>query len=206
MKRIPILATLVVGAAIAAMIWLGLWQLRRADEKRQLLDRYASASALPPMAYPAVPHGDDDLFRHAEGFCLDPVSPQIEGGLSAKGETGWRHIVWCRTGAEGPGMVVDIGWSKDFAIKPDWRGGPVRGVISREPDHRSLIARALGKGQAPGLMLVAAAPLAPGLEASAPPSLKEVPNNHFAYAIQWFAFAAIAAVIYLLALRRRSRS
>ena len=53
-------------------------------------------------------------------------------------------------------------------------------------------------------MLVAATP-ANGLEASAPPSLKDVPNNHLAYAVQWFLFAGIAAIIYGLALRRRMR-
>jgi surfeit locus 1 family protein len=30
-----------------------------------------------------------------------------------------------------------------------------------------------------------------------------IPNNSFAYAIQWFLFAATALVIYALALRRR---
>ena len=42
-----------------------------------------------------------------------------------------------------------------------------------------------------------------GLEAVAPPSLSSVPNNHRSYAIQWFAFALIAAIIYVLALRMR---
>jgi surfeit locus 1 family protein len=33
-----------------------------------------------------------------------------------------------------------------------------------------------------------------------------VPNNHLAYAVQWFLFAGVAAVIYALALRRRTRA
>jgi surfeit locus 1 family protein len=53
-------------------------------------------------------------------------------------------------------------------------------------------------------MLVATQPAA-GLEPSAPPSIIDVPNNHLAYAVQWFLFAGIAAIIYLLALRRRQR-
>lgn len=205
MKRVPILATLVVLLCAGAMIALGIWQLHRADEKAALLAHYKAASALPEMAYPAVAHGDDVLFRRAAGLCLEPLSPRIEGGLSAKGEAGWRHLVSCRTGAEGPGMTVDIGWSKSFDIKSGWQGGPVSGVISREFDRRSLFARALGQGQAPGLMLVASQP-APGLEASAPPSLADVPNNHMAYAVQWFVFAGIALIVYALALRRRLRA
>ena len=52
------------------------------------------------------------------------------------------------------------------------------------------------------LLLVSDRP-APGLQASALPSFDDIPNNHRAYAIQWFFFAAVAALIYFLALRRR---
>ena len=205
MKRIPVVATLVVLLAMGIMITLGLWQLGRADEKRAMLARYAAASQLPEMAYTSTSSGDALLFRRAGGICLEPLAPRIEGGLNARGEAGWRRIVTCRTGIEGPGMTVDIGWSSRFDVVPDWKGGPVSGVISREPDHRSLILRAFGKGQAPGLMLVLTAPAA-GLEPSAPPSLNDVPNNHMAYAVQWFLFAGIAGIIYVLALRRRRRA
>jgi cytochrome oxidase assembly protein ShyY1 len=30
-----------------------------------------------------------------------------------------------------------------------------------------------------------------------------MPNNHLAYAVQWFLFAAIALIIYIIAVRRR---
>ena len=61
---------------------------------------------------------------------------------------------------------------------------------------------ASGKGIAPPLMLVADTP-PPGLAANAGPDLSSIPNNHFAYAIQWFCFAATALIIYVLAVRRR---
>ena len=54
------------------------------------------------------------------------------------------------------------------------------------------------------MRLVAATP-GPGLSASAPPSPVTIPNNHLSYAIQWFLFAGIALVIYVLALRGRRR-
>jgi surfeit locus 1 family protein len=57
---------------------------------------------------------------------------------------------------------------------------------------------------APGPRLVADPPLA-GLDANAMPDPSEIPNNHFAYAVQWFLFAATALVIYVLAVRRRMR-
>tara|TARA_B100000749_G_scaffold250516_1_gene215647 strand:+ start:41 stop:217 length:177 start_codon:yes stop_codon:yes gene_type:complete len=46
----------------------------------------------------------------------------------------------------------------------------------------------------------------PGLKPLAPPSVADLPNNHLAYAVQWFLFAAVAVVIYILALRRRGGS
>jgi surfeit locus 1 family protein len=51
-------------------------------------------------------------------------------------------------------------------------------------------------------MLIATPPLA-GLDANAPPDVESVPNNHLAYGVQWFFFAGVATVIYLLAVRRR---
>ena len=53
------------------------------------------------------------------------------------------------------------------------------------------------------IILTAAQPLAPLTTASAPPSVDEIPDNHLAYAGQWFFFAGLAALIYILALRRR---
>jgi cytochrome oxidase assembly protein ShyY1 len=91
-------------------------------------------------------------------------------------------------------MAVDIGWSKDPNAKWDWAGGPVTGVIV--PDRLQRIR-----------LVAASSP--PGLEPSAPPSLDSVvsvtPAGHRFYAFQWFAFAAIALLIYILAVRKRLR-
>ena len=43
------------------------------------------------------------------------------------------------------------------------------------------------------------------LEPTARPELSSVPNNHLAYAVQWFLFATVAAIIYVLALRLQQR-
>lgn len=205
MKRLPLIPTIVVGLAVAAMIALGIWQLGRAREKAALLRSYAAAAAEPPTAFPMIPTDETLLFRRASAFCLQPLDERVESGRGADGRSGWRHIVSCRRGgAEGPGMTVDIGWSADFAKRSDWKGGPVSGVIAPAPDHSSLVARVTGRAPPREIMLVAATP-APGLAASAPPSPADVPNNHLAYAVQWFLFAGVAALIYVLALRRRQR-
>ncbi|HBM05474.1 MAG TPA: threonine synthase, partial [Erythrobacter sp.] len=43
-----------------------------------------------------------------------------------------------------------------------------------------------------------------GLAPLAPPDPRDLPNNHLAYAGQWFFFALTALIIYILALRRRA--
>jgi surfeit locus 1 family protein len=204
MKRIPILATLIVIAAVALMIRLGFWQLERADEKAELLARFSIAGSKAEIAFPAISSDDTLLFRKAAGFCLEPVSEIVTAGRNTLGQSGWRHITACRTGAEGPGMVVDIGWSADFKTRSGWKGGTVRGTIAPKPDHRSLISMVMGKAASPGIMLVATTP-APRLKPSAPPDLNEIPNNHLAYAVQWFLFAGIAALIFGIALYRRRK-
>jgi len=201
MKRFPVLATLLVGLAIAAMIALGIWQLQRRGEKEALLAQLSANRTLPPIAFPRIPVGETLLFRRASAFCLQPVSFKAEGGRSATGRTGWRQIAQCRTGAEGPGFSVQIGVASTVDAKPSWKGGEVSGYITHLPDHRPLIASIFSRAPKT-LMLVADKP-APGLEANPEPDLSSVPNNHLAYAVQWFLFAAVAAIIYGIALRKR---
>ena len=45
-RRLPVLPTLVVAAAVAAMLALGVWQLRRAEWKADMIARYTQAQAM----------------------------------------------------------------------------------------------------------------------------------------------------------------
>jgi len=196
MKRVPVFATLVVTAAVATMIALGFWQLSRARWKEGIVQQYAVAQKLPPIAFPTAPaKGPLPLFRWATGFCAKPVGQRAIAGENRQGETGYAHIVQCSTGSEGPGMAVDLGWSKDPNATWRWPGGPVTGIIV--PDRLQRIR------------LVAASSPA-GLRPSALPTIDSVvsvtPAGHRLYAVQWFAFAAIALLIYVLAVRKRLRA
>jgi surfeit locus 1 family protein len=206
MKGLPPIATLIVGLAVAAMIALGVWQLDRRGQKEALIAQYSANQSRPSMAFPAIPMGDELLFRRATAFCLEPISETLAAGYNLKGERGWRHLVACRTGAEGPGFTVDIGWSADFKARSSWKGGTVDGIIGAMPDQRSVIERSVtGKSTQQQLLLVATQGSG-GLAPSATPSLEGIPNNHLAYAVQWFLFAGIALGIYGLALWRRNRA
>jgi surfeit locus 1 family protein len=194
-RRLPIVSTIIVAAAVALMIWLGLWQIRRSHENERLLAQYGAASKLPPISYPVGPlKGPLPLFRWATGFCQRPVGQREAAGRNRKGDVGWAHIVDCATGAEGPGMSVELGWSQDPNVNVNWRGGLVSGVIVPDRVHR--------------IRLVAAS-APPGLEPAAPPSVENAvpvsPGRNQMYALQWFSFAAIALLIYVLAVRKRWR-
>lgn len=190
-RKLPFVPTILVGLAIAVMIGLGIWQLERRQEKLALLGSYRSATALPPIGWPAVPPKEPlPLFRSATGNCLQVTGFRTSAGQNLQGEPGFLIIADCRTGAEGPGMAVELGWSKDPNAGRAFHGGLVSGLIAPDRINR--------------MRLVAASP-GPGLVASAPPSPDTISNNHLSYAVQWFLFAGIAAVIYALALRQRWR-
>lgn len=200
--RLPLLPTALVAAAVATMIGLGVWQLRRAHEKEALRAQYARNAALPPIALPIGAVADETLlYRRAKAFCLEPTSWRLTGGKSASGRTGTRYIAECRTGAEGPGFAADMGVSPDPRANPSWRGGEVTGTLVAEPPRLSFVQRLHG-GSAPPRPMIVAERAAPGLEPSARPAA-DAPNNSRLYAFQWFFFAAAAALIYVLALRRR---
>jgi surfeit locus 1 family protein len=193
-KRLPVVPTLLVLAAVALMIGLGVWQLKRAKWKEGLLARYAAAETLPPIAFPTVPLHNDQLplFRHATGVCLRVIGHRAIAGENQADDPGYVHILDCATGAEGPGMAVEVGWSNNPNSKVNWAGGPVSGIIV--PDRHSR-------------MRLVAATAPPGLEPSKTPSVASAsavtPAGHRGYAATWFGLAVVALVIYALAVRKR---
>lgn len=196
MRRIPLLATLVVLAAVATMIGLGVWQLARAGEKEAAIARVQGNVGASPVV---VTRGIDlraNLFRQAVARCEGQSPTRLAGA----GKFGFRVIADCDAGLDAA-LPVQLGTVRQPGATAPWQGGEVRGYLAQAPDSRSLL-RQLSDHRPAGMMIVAAPPLA-GLSANPPPDLSEIPNNHRSYAVQWFAFAAIALVIFVLALRRR---
>ena len=194
MRRVPIVPTILVALAVAAMIALGLWQLLiRLPEKEAQLGWLAANPIRPPVAFPASPT-DMLLFRRSAVRCAAPTHVDLSGA----GAAGYRAIATC---ANGP--VVQLGTTRDLHARVAWPGGDVAGYLSHAPDSRPLLAGLWD--HAPRRLLLVADTPPPGLARNAPPDLSAVPNNHLAYAVQWFFFAAVASVIYVLALRWRVR-
>jgi len=204
-RHLPLWPTVIVALAIAVMIALGFWQLGRAHQKDETLVAWRTNMSLPVAAYPVHNPADESyLFRRLSAHCLRVVEWRVVGGRSRDGQPGWRHVAYCATGAEGPGLVVDMGVSLRPDIDVAWTGGAVTGHTTREPDNSALLDRLRRKTSPLRLMIVAETP-APGLRASAPPDPASVPNNHRSYMVQWFIFAGLAAIIYALALHKRRR-
>jgi len=198
-RRLPVLPTFSVAAAVAVMIGLGLWQLQRAEWKDRLLVEYAAAAALPALDLdPLLARGAGELpplaFRRVIVTCAArDLSPYLRGGRSAAGAGGYAYFLPCRPGASGFAgrLWVNAGWS----ALPD---GDLRLSLG------NVVAGRLGATDGERVVLTSAS-ASPPLQPSAAPSSAEIPNNHLLYAFQWFFFAAAAAFIYALALRKRGR-
>lgn len=179
--------TIIVAAAVLTMIMLGFWQLGRADEKGAMIARYQAAESAVAVPFPLGSDAEPWLFHRSSLECVTVISREAIAGRNARGQTGYAHIARCETG--GGEADIKLGWSRSPEF-PDWAGGPVEGLIA--------------PGGADGARLQMAVP-AEGLAPLAQPDPADVPNNHLAYAGQWFLFAITALVIYILALRRRHK-
>ncbi|MDT0507258.1 SURF1 family protein [Novosphingobium sp. MMS21-SN21R] len=186
MRRLPIVPTIIVLIAVGVMIRLGVWQLDRMHEKEAMLARYTAAQAAgTEMPFPTKPDSvEAALYHHSALDCLGASNPTSRSGRNANGDAGIAQIVTCRLG-NGASVEVVLGVGQTPATVA-WAGGKVTGWI------------------APGPKLIADPPLA-GLTANARPDPNDIPNNHWSYAIQWFLFAAVALIIYVIALRKRWR-
>lgn len=178
MRRIPIIPTILVAAAVAVMIGLGIWQLQRAEWKEKLIARLE----------------ESDAYRPRSLACTVNAKPEVRAGRNVHGETGYRYLVPCEY-VEGnspglQGVMLDIGWSKQPDLLPHVR------------ESRVFTGIAAGGEEGAPPIVVLDEPIPP-LQASGRPMSADLPNNHLFYALQWFFFALAAAIIYLLALRRR---
>ncbi len=141
-RQIPIVPTILVALAVATMIGLGIWQLERRKEKEALLAAYTAAANRPPIGWPSVPPKEPlPLFRHATANCLQVASFRTAAGQNQRGEPGYLIIADCRTGAEGPGVSIELGWSKNPNAGHAFRGGLVERTHRARPDQPNAAGR-----------------------------------------------------------------
>ena len=91
MKRLPVVPTILVALAVAAMIALGVWQLQRRTEKEALLAELARQPVDAARRDRRSRRSGDDalLFRRASAMCLR--ADQLASSRNGAGSAGWRH-------------------------------------------------------------------------------------------------------------------
>ena len=201
--RIPIIPTIITAAGILILCGLGKWQLDRRAWKHDLIERLAAAPNLPevtPEEFRAAMMGDTSIqYRRASIDCrAGPKKPyDLRPGSSARGTSGFFVIVSCRPNNRLPDIVAVAGWTKrvdaqDQIITLDHQ---LTGVVIENPYGTA--------PDRPRFMLIPDAAIPP-LARPQQPSAADLPDNHLAYAGQWFGLAIALAAIYGLYLRRRT--
>jgi surfeit locus 1 family protein len=201
-RRLPVIPTIITAIGILILCGLGKWQLDRRAWKHDLMERLAAAPNLPevtPEEFRAAMMGDGSVqYRRASIDChAGPKKPyDLRPGSSARGTSGFYVIVSCRPNNRPPDIVAVAGWTKRVDAKDQTLtlDHQFTGVVIERP-YGDLPGR-------PRFMLIpdqAIAPLGRPLQ----PRAADLPDNHLAYAGQWFGLAIALAAIYGLWLRRR---
>lgn len=222
-RLVPTLLTVVAVGLFAAA---GTWQLGRAEEKLALAAEFAGGGPavewrqLPPDAprYQRVTirgHYDPerqfllDNMSHESVAGLQVLTPLVlDDGSAVLVNRGW--LPWGPTRSVRPEVAVDgvkrtvVGRLDELPRPGIWLKAPAAEGWPRLVQYPRMeeLSQALGRDLAPRQVL---------LDAAAPDGYVRdwaVPgtpvDRHLGYAVQWFAFAAVAAALWLVLSIRRS--
>ena len=173
MRRLPILPTLVVAAAVATMIALGIWQLRRAEWKERLLAEYAAAASMPALDLDPLLDGRRPRCRRSPSAARSSPAGARDAGAEVarraqrRGDrAGQVYLVPCRPGADG--------LAGRLRINAGWAPRPTR---PRRLSLDGIVAGRLGAVEEDGPIILTAATAAPPLAPSAPASDRSDPQQ-----------------------------
>lgn len=215
MRWLAILVGLVVAAGCTR---LGIWQLHRLGERRALNARLEARLALPALELESgvlKPPPDSLAYRRAIAHGVFAFADQVvEGGRSFQGAPGV-HVVTPLRLPDGTGVLVVRGWSyapdaftADLAALTEPESTTVTGVLLPPSGWGGVHPESLAVGYPLLPLLLRRVEPVPGQ----PRALRAVPlpprsdGPHLSYAVQWFAFAGIAAVGGVILARRRPPS
>lgn len=228
-KRFPIGLTIAAAIAMAILLGLGVWQLKRLAWKETLLAQIASRSHAAPVALGMV-QGQDAEFTRVAVDCPGLASAPFAEVYSIRdGQAGSRLISVCHPQGGGEALFVDRGFVPDtVSARPSQGGGAdvvhVVGLLRKGdksgpftpvPQGGRFFSRdmiALAKALKPGpdlypLILAAETSSNPDWKALDPTPLPvDIPNRHLEYALTWFGLAGALAAIYGAMLVRRRKA
>lgn len=230
MRRFPWALTVFTTLALAILLALGVWQLRRLDWKQSLIERAEHNAAMPVAALDeAFRSSAAPEFRRVVMDCPGLSSaPFVELRTIQEGLAGVRLISACRPARSAHPVLVDRGFISDEAnVRPvvspsdaptivagEVRLAPRPGGFAPSPQGKLFYARdnaamatALGVGATSEHFVyatVSANPEMPALRPSAPPAAFS--SNHLGYAATWFGLAIVLLGVYIALLIRRLKS
>lgn len=209
------------------MLWLGFWQLGRAEEKTAQLERWETLKPqewpLPDEASEGQPVIIDGRYRADRQWLLDNRTRDGRAGyevltlfvpregLPVVINRGW--IPGTRDRSRLPDISVDEGPHRLEARVAEWPEPPVIGAVEESPDwpkrvqaltHESAVQTAGQKVDRTFLRL--ADSRQPGaLRVDWAPARMGA-NTHYGYAVQWFGLALALLVLSTVASFRKHRS
>ncbi|MEN3950998.1 SURF1 family protein [Iodidimonas sp. SYSU 1G8] len=228
-KFIP---TLITVAAVLVCAACGIWQLQRMVWKHDLVDKIEQRVELPATPLPsAIEVPDDWEYRHVTvtGEFLHDKESYLQA-QSGNGNFGWQVITPLRRD-DGTVVLVNRGWVPYEQRAPEARpDGLVSGTVTvtglvRLPWQQKWLARHFippadlekklffegdlaHMARAHGLKTLpvfveADETLNPGGWPKGGQTVLKLQDPHLSYALQWFAFAITALVIFVLYHRRK---
>jgi surfeit locus 1 family protein len=217
----PVL-TLFMAPALALLVWLGSWQLQRAEWKKGLIASFeVQARAEPVSLEAAFCRGEDPLGRIVKGDDVaaavlpaagQPASPAIRMfGADDAGDAGWTHLVAGRApsciAGEGPILIAVSFEMLNHSMRP--LTGEARYLVRawpRKGQFDAANAPETNDWHAYDGPAMAAALHVPSLNpccvlqpfaGDLPDELTRVPPaQHYGYAVTWFGMAIALLVIY----------
>ena len=220
-------------AVVAICVRLGMWQLDRLEGRRDLNERYAAGlEAAPESLETLLERGGSLVYRRAVATGrYDADREVILYGRTLDGRSG-NHVLTPLVLADGRAIIVDRGWvpfEMDHppvaeAAPPDGEvdvagtlfagqtggAGDIAEGADRVTVVRSVDIEAIARDVPYELV-----PLFLQLRTQSPAAMADLPvpepppvlteGPHLSYAFQWFAFAAIGAIGYVILVARQAR-
>lgn len=231
--RLPVGLTIATAIALAILISLGVWQVKRLAWKEDLLARVAALQAAPARpAGPALAEGVAADFMRVTLDCPGlSHAPYLQLYALRGPQAGTRLISACAVeGGAYRTILVDRGFVADtISARPpvdaaDRTPLTVTGVL-RRPDKKTFVtqandpaknswfsrdvpamAAALHAPDPAPLMLFAETSSNPEWKALIPAPLPaEIPNRHLEYALTWFGLAGALLAVYAAMLWRKRK-
>ena len=216
--------TVLMLAAFAVLIGLGVWQLQRLHWKEGLIAEIETRTKSEPIGL------DQAIAIAREGRDPSYYRVKVEGRFDhtkelylyavSEGRAGWHVITPLKT-EDGEVVLIDRGFVPDELRNPASRAAgeldgmlAVTGIVrvpeaqgSFTPDNEvganrwfwrdlQAMSRATGAGEVAPFFLEAEKSDVPGGWPEGGQTRLELPNNHLQYAITWFLLAACLLIVY----------